>query len=134
MDNLSALSTLYKTTPVATDAVVRTRYGQSDDNGFASVLEAAKNLITETNSAQVNAQNEEIKFALGYADNTHDLFDLFSFDRVGADNIIERILNHYVSNLADFFLADVGVPDIFIPTLFVTFECCRTFPFLNTVC
>ena len=60
MDNLSALSTLYKTTPVATDAVVRTRYGQSDDNGFASVLEAAKNLITETNSAQVNAQNEEI--------------------------------------------------------------------------
>ena len=73
MDSLSALSTLYKNTPVATDAVVRTRYGQSDDNGFASVLEAAKSLITETNAAQVNAQNEEIKFALGYADNTHDL-------------------------------------------------------------
>ncbi|MBQ6258126.1 MAG: flagellar hook-basal body complex protein FliE [Lachnospiraceae bacterium] len=73
MDNLSALNTLYKSTPVANDSVVRTRLGSSDDNGFASVLSAAKNLITETNAAQVNAQNEEIKFALGYANNTHDL-------------------------------------------------------------
>jgi len=73
MDNLSALNTLYKTTPVDTDEVVRTRYGTSDDNGFASILAAAQNLLMETNAAQVNAQNEEIKFALGYADNTHDL-------------------------------------------------------------
>ncbi|MCR5640409.1 MAG: flagellar hook-basal body complex protein FliE [Lachnospiraceae bacterium] len=45
----------------------------SEDRSFGQVLDAAKNMVKETNDLQNTAQIEEMKFALGLADNTHDL-------------------------------------------------------------
>lgn len=44
-----------------------------DDDSFSSVLSAAMNMVSETNDLQNNAESEAIKFALGEAENTHDL-------------------------------------------------------------
>lgn len=71
LSGLSALGNGYKTTPVADDHVFRV--SKDDDNGFGAILDSAINMVDETNAAQVNAQNEEIKFALGESNNTHDL-------------------------------------------------------------
>ncbi len=43
------------------------------DDSFDSVLSAAMNMVSETNDLQNNAQSEAIRFALGEAENTHDL-------------------------------------------------------------
>lgn len=40
---------------------------------FSKVFDAAVNMLNETNSLENAAESEEIKFALGYSDNTHDL-------------------------------------------------------------
>ncbi len=40
---------------------------------FDSLLSSAIDLIEETNTLAANAEAEEIKFALGESDNTHDL-------------------------------------------------------------
>jgi flagellar hook-basal body complex protein FliE len=44
-----------------------------DDDSFESILSAAMQSVNETNDLQNTAESEEIKFALGEADNTHDL-------------------------------------------------------------
>jgi flagellar hook-basal body complex protein FliE len=44
-----------------------------DDDSFSSILSAAMESINETNDLQNTAESEEIRFALGEADNTHDL-------------------------------------------------------------
>jgi flagellar hook-basal body complex protein FliE len=44
-----------------------------DDDSFSSILSAAMESVSETNDLQNTAESEEIKFALGEADNTHDL-------------------------------------------------------------
>jgi flagellar hook-basal body complex protein FliE len=44
-----------------------------EDDSFSSVLSAALESVSETNDLQNTAESEEIKFALGEADNTHDL-------------------------------------------------------------
>ena len=62
------INNAYKTTAVTTSRVM-----EPQDRSFGQVLDAAKNLVKETNDLQINAQNEEMKFALGLADNTHDL-------------------------------------------------------------
>ena len=43
------------------------------DDSFDSVLSATMNMVSETNDLQNNAQSEAIRFALGEAENTHDL-------------------------------------------------------------
>ena len=45
----------------------------TDDDSFSSVLSSAMNMVSETNNLQNNAQSEAIRFALGQAENTHDL-------------------------------------------------------------
>jgi flagellar hook-basal body complex protein FliE len=45
----------------------------STDSSFDSVFQSALNMIDETNQLQNAAESEEIKFALGESDNTHDL-------------------------------------------------------------
>jgi flagellar hook-basal body complex protein FliE len=40
---------------------------------FDSVLSSAMNLLTETNDLQNDAQSAKIQFALGEADNAHDM-------------------------------------------------------------
>jgi flagellar hook-basal body complex protein FliE len=44
-----------------------------DDDTFESVLSAAMQSVNETNDLQNTAESEEIRFALGESDNTHDL-------------------------------------------------------------
>jgi len=43
------------------------------DDSFSSVLGAMMSAVNETNDLQNAAEEEEIRFALGYSDNTHDL-------------------------------------------------------------
>jgi len=43
------------------------------DGSFSSVLGAMMSAVNETNDLQNAAEEEEIRFALGYSDNTHDL-------------------------------------------------------------
>ncbi|XME01329.1 flagellar hook-basal body complex protein FliE [Lachnospiraceae bacterium C1.1] len=43
------------------------------DGKFASILDAAKQQLDETNSYLNNEEEEEVKFALGLTDNAHDL-------------------------------------------------------------
>lgn len=43
------------------------------DDSFSSILSSAMSMINETNDLQNTADSEEIRFALGEAENTHDL-------------------------------------------------------------
>ncbi len=74
VNSISLLSNDYKLQPAApkTD---RTAVGAVNENGqtFGDVLKGVMNVVDQTNALQVNAQNEEIKFALGEAEDTHDL-------------------------------------------------------------
>lgn len=45
----------------------------SEDDSFESILSTAMNMVSETNDLQNQAESEVIKFALGEAENTHDL-------------------------------------------------------------
>ena len=44
-----------------------------DESNFSSFLNAAVNQLNETNSYLKDEEEEEIKWALGLTDNTHDL-------------------------------------------------------------
>ena len=44
-----------------------------EGNSFDMAFQAAMNMIDETNDYSNAAESEEIKFALGESDNTHDL-------------------------------------------------------------
>lgn len=71
LTNLSTYNSAYKITPVVDDTAFQKV--QTDDNGFGAILDSAINMVDETNAAQNTAQDEEIKFALGQSNNTHDL-------------------------------------------------------------
>ncbi len=43
------------------------------EESFDSILTSAMNMLNETNELQHVAESEEIRFALGEAENTHDL-------------------------------------------------------------
>ncbi|MGN0352721.1 MAG: flagellar hook-basal body complex protein FliE [Roseburia sp.] len=45
----------------------------TSDDSFSSVLDSAINMLNETNDLQKEAESAEIQFALGEAENTHDL-------------------------------------------------------------
>jgi flagellar hook-basal body complex protein FliE len=51
----------------------KTSLVEQEDDSFGSILSAAMESVNETNDLQNTAESEEIKFALGEADNTHDL-------------------------------------------------------------
>ncbi|MCR4694201.1 MAG: flagellar hook-basal body complex protein FliE [Pseudobutyrivibrio sp.] len=65
---ISSVSDLYGTTPVTAETTPVT-----GDSGFASMLGSVMALLKDTNSLQEIAQKEEVAFALGETDNTHDL-------------------------------------------------------------
>lgn len=46
---------------------------EGEDESFSSILSAAMQSVGETNELQNQAETEEIRFALGEAENTHDL-------------------------------------------------------------
>ena len=43
------------------------------DNSFSAVFDSMLKSVDETNDLQNKAEEEEIRFALGYSENTHDL-------------------------------------------------------------
>ena len=43
------------------------------DNSFATIFQSAKDMLEETSNLQNKAEEQEIKFALGLSNNTHDL-------------------------------------------------------------
>jgi flagellar hook-basal body complex protein FliE len=46
---------------------------EQEDDSFGSILTSVLESVNETNDLQNTAESEEIKFALGESDNTHDL-------------------------------------------------------------
>lgn len=67
MSDISAINIDYKTAPA--------RPGVTNPSGedFGTIFDAAKGLLNETNTLQNKASAEEVKFALGLSDNTHDM-------------------------------------------------------------
>lgn len=71
--NIDSIQAMYQASPAN---VMKEMQSENDDkktSDFSSVLDSAMKMISETNSYQIKAQNEEIKFALGESSNTHDL-------------------------------------------------------------
>jgi flagellar hook-basal body complex protein FliE len=82
ISSLTAISSLSGTNSVgklsldAASTLTDTLYGdtaKADGNVFQSFLNTAIENINTTNSYLSDAEDEEIKFALGETDNTHDL-------------------------------------------------------------
>lgn len=46
---------------------------KTSDDSFSSLLSAAMNLVNETNNLTNQAEAEQLNFAMGYSDNSHDL-------------------------------------------------------------
>ena len=57
----------------AAKAAPTTRIEDDKENGFESLLHTAVDNLNTTNSFLSDAENEEIKWALGETENTHDL-------------------------------------------------------------
>ena len=51
----------------------KSSFDDNKTNSFDSILSAMMQSVDETNDLQNKAESEEIRFALGEADNTHDL-------------------------------------------------------------
>jgi len=66
--DISAIQNMYGNTPVSTG---NTRVNA--DQGFDSMLNSVMALVKDTNALQEAASREEVAFALGETDNTHDL-------------------------------------------------------------
>ncbi len=57
----------------ASKAAGTTKTGVNGTEGFSGILNAAMENISTTNAYISEQENEELKFALGETDNTHDL-------------------------------------------------------------
>lgn len=75
--DMASIHNLYKTTPIGTPETHKTPDVPvppvEEDRSFEAIFDAAKNMLTETSDLQNNAHTELIKFALGDAENPHDL-------------------------------------------------------------
>lgn len=63
---------------ISSDAVKNTIFGSNveekdNNNIFSTFLDAAVSNINDTNIALSNQENEELKWAMGISENTHDL-------------------------------------------------------------
>lgn len=66
--NLGAVSSDYLNTYARRAALVK-----PENETFSSILDGAMKSLEETNALQNTAQGEEIRFAMGESENTHDL-------------------------------------------------------------
>jgi flagellar hook-basal body complex protein FliE len=74
ISSVSSLQDMYKVTPkTPTRASAVSGLPEMEGKTFGDVLKGVMNIVDETNALQVTAQNEEVKYALGLADNPHDL-------------------------------------------------------------
>lgn len=62
-----AIKNAYNTSNIGVNA------SEDTTGAFSTFFDAALNNINETNSYLSDAENEELKFAMGLTDNTHDL-------------------------------------------------------------
>ncbi len=69
---IADVSGAYKTMPQSAPKAPHLNGTEEED--FKTVLDSAMGLLSETNALQNKAQMEELKFELGYAENSHDLF------------------------------------------------------------
>lgn len=69
--SISDLSTQY-INEILNDSSVKLNES-SDDDAFSSLLSSAMQMISETNQLSNAANAEQMNFAMGYSDNTHDL-------------------------------------------------------------
>ena len=49
------------------------KISEARDNSFATIFQSAKDMLQETSDLQNKAEEQEIKFALGLSNKTHDL-------------------------------------------------------------
>jgi len=66
--DVSSIQGLYGSTPVTSESVK-----VEAEPGFQSMLNSVMGLLEDTNSTIQEAHKEEVAFALGETDNTHDL-------------------------------------------------------------
>ena len=69
------ISALSGVSPVYSNIYTQKSFFDDDNktNSFDSILSAMMQSVDETNDLQNKAESEEIRFALGESDNTHDL-------------------------------------------------------------
>lgn len=70
--DITAITNLYQSTPVK-DSNNTVSIPTNDSQEFDAIFKSVMNMVDETNTLQNKFSAEEIKFALGEADNTHDL-------------------------------------------------------------
>lgn len=68
INSLTGITSEYLNSVAKSRALVNT-----SEDSFASVLDSAMNMLTETNTLQNDASAAQIQFALGEADNPHDM-------------------------------------------------------------
>ena len=68
LSSLSSVSSTYLDDYAKTKSMV-----QGEDDSFSAVLDSMLKAVNETNDLQNQAEEEQIRFALGLSDNTHDL-------------------------------------------------------------
>ena len=73
--DINSINAMYKTTNVPANGYGVNSADRRDtsNDGFGAVLSSVVNMVGETNTLQNKASAEEVKFALGDSDNTHDL-------------------------------------------------------------
>ncbi len=70
--DITAITNLYQNTPVK-DSTNTVSIPTNNSEDFDSIFKSVMNMVGETNTLQNKASAEEIKFALGESDNSHDL-------------------------------------------------------------
>lgn len=73
LNGLSGASSVSSVSPSLLSGLTGEKTGKADGNMFEAFLNTAIDNLKTTNSYLSDAENEEIKFALGETENTHDL-------------------------------------------------------------
>ena len=74
MSAITAINTEELTAQYINEALSSSKNAQTDsESAFSSLLSSAMSMINETNTLSNAANAEQMNFALGYTDNTHDL-------------------------------------------------------------
>lgn len=73
MDGLSSLLSLRETGGVVSAAKAAKNAEATNNTGFEALFQSALSLIEETDELTNKAEEEEIKYAIGQSDSTHDL-------------------------------------------------------------
>lgn len=73
ISSLSNISSDYIKDLLSSSTSTNTTTSTDNEDSFSSVFQSALDMVNETNDLQNDAETEEINFALGYSDSTHDL-------------------------------------------------------------